>query len=105
MEGEEAYCYNADMEKRTAAWRVIGRVQGVGFRYFVVRQASALGLAGWTKNLWDGSVEVQAAGAPDMLALMRDALLEGPPHARVDRLEELAPSRALENARGFTIEF
>jgi acylphosphatase len=93
------------MERESAAWRVIGRVQGVGFRYFVIRRANALGLAGWTRNLWDGSVEVQARGAAAALSALEEALREGPSHARVDRLEKLPPSKDLDTARGFTIGF
>ena len=56
---------------------VNGRVQGVGFRYFVVREAQSLGLAGWVRNLPDGRVEVLASGPPDIV----DAF-EGRLHAR-----------------------
>lgn len=93
------------MAKRSAAWIVHGRVQGVGYRYFVIRWANHLGLAGWTRNLWDGSVEVQASGEEEAIRQMEAALKEGPSHARVDRLEALAPSPAVEAARGFTIEY
>jgi acylphosphatase len=46
----------------TKKFVVSGRVQGVGFRYFVVREAEALSLAGWVRNLPDGRVEVLASG-------------------------------------------
>ena len=93
------------VEKRGAAWIVHGRVQGVGFRYFVVREARALGLTGWTRNLWSGSVEVQAFGSEDALRGLEEALKEGPSHASVDELEPIAPSKTLEKTRDFTIEF
>ena len=93
------------MSEGRRAWRVCGRVQGVGFRYFVVREARALGLRGWARNLMDGSVEVQATGAEAGLDLLERALREGPPHARVDRLEPMAPSPSLERFREFTIEY
>jgi acylphosphatase len=93
------------MEKRSAAWRVHGRVQGVGYRYFVIRWANHLGLAGWTRNLWDGTVEVQAFGEDQSIRQFESALKEGPSHARVDRLEPLPPSHSLDKAKSFTIEF
>lgn len=60
-----------------------GRVQGVGFRYFVVREASALGVAGWVRNLVDGHVEVVAAGDEGLLDVLEGRLWEGPPYSRV----------------------
>jgi acylphosphatase len=66
---------------------VNGRVQGVGFRYFVVREAQALGLAGWVRNLPDGRVEVLASGAADIVSALEGRLWQGPPHARVTSVE------------------
>ena len=66
---------------------VNGRVQGVGFRYFVVREAQALGLAGWVRNLPDGRVEVLASGASDIVGAFEGRLWQGPPHARVTSVE------------------
>jgi acylphosphatase len=63
---------------------VRGRVQGVGFRYFVVERARDLGLIGFTRNLPDGSVEVQAAGSADVLDELARALEEGPALSRVE---------------------
>lgn len=68
--------------------RVAGRVQGVGFRYFVRVQARDLGLTGRVRNLRDGSVEVEAAGPEPALADLREALREGPRGARVESVEE-----------------
>lgn len=66
---------------------VTGRVQGVGFRWFVRRRARELGLAGWTENAPDGTVLVVASGpAAGLDQLLRD-LRVGPPGARVDRVE------------------
>ena len=64
-----------------------GRVQGVGFRYFVVREAQSLGLAGWVRNLPDGRVEVLASGPPDIVDAFEGRLWAGPPHARVVSVE------------------
>jgi acylphosphatase len=67
---------------------VFGRVQGVGFRWFTERIASRLELAGWVRNCADGSVELEAEGHADAILAFRRALHEGPPGARVDRVEE-----------------
>lgn len=65
-----------------------GRVQGVGYRYFVLRRAQELELNGWVRNRADGSVEVEAEGARVSLERFRARLLEGPPSARVDDAAE-----------------
>jgi acylphosphatase len=66
---------------------VRGRVQGVGFRWFVEREAHMLGIAGWVRNNHDGSVEVLAQGTRDQLAGLHGRLREGPRAARVDAVE------------------
>jgi len=63
---------------------VKGRVQGVGFRWFVHREAAALKLRGWVRNTEDGHVEVVAAGEPEDLAALRSALDRGSRGSRVD---------------------
>lgn len=63
---------------------VRGRVQGVGFRWFVRERARDLGLSGWVRNEPDGSVEVYALGPEVNLARLRRMLEEGPPAADVD---------------------
>jgi len=67
---------------------VRGRVQGVGFRWFVEREAHVLGIAGWVRNNPDSSVEVLAQGSKEQLAGLRSRLREGPRAARVDDVEE-----------------
>ncbi|HMB83667.1 MAG TPA: acylphosphatase [Terriglobales bacterium] len=67
---------------------VRGRVQGVGFRWFVEREANILGIAGWVCNNPDGNVEVLAMGTREQLAGLRSRLQEGPRAARVDDVEE-----------------
>ena len=66
---------------------VRGRVQGVGFRWFVEREAHILQVAGWVRNNPDGTVEVLAQGSREQLAGLRSRLLEGPRAARVDDVE------------------
>lgn len=66
---------------------VRGRVQGVGYRFFVLRVASGLGLEGWVANEVDGSVTIRAEGAADALAELLAELRVGPPGARVDDIE------------------
>jgi acylphosphatase len=71
-----------------------GRVQGVGFRLFVLRRAQALGLAGWVANRPDGSVTVVAEGAADSLGQLLDLLHDGPPGAGVSSVEvDRGPAR------------
>jgi|SRR5581483_10048637 len=67
---------------------VRGRVQGVGFRWFVEREAHMLGIAGWVRNNPDSSVEVFAMGTREQLTALRSRLRAGPRAARVDDVEE-----------------
>jgi acylphosphatase len=73
---------------------VKGRVQGVGFRWFVQREAAEIGLRGWVRNTDDGHVEVVAAGEPDQLEDLQLALAKGSRGSRVDEVieHELAES-------------
>jgi acylphosphatase len=82
-----------------------GRVQGVGFRWFVQREASELALRGWVRNTEDGHVEVVAAGDAEYLDELRTSLRRGPRGSRVDRIDEhtLTESEA-EGLTNFSIE-
>jgi acylphosphatase len=73
-----------------ARYVVRGRVQGVGYRYFVLRHAEELGLAGFARNLADGSVEVIAEGGPDALGKLEGLLNEGPSFSHVTDVERQA---------------
>jgi acylphosphatase len=64
-----------------------GIVQGVGFRYFALRSARGLSLAGYVRNLPDGSVEAVARGEAKGLAALEAALRRGPPGSRVDAID------------------
>lgn len=76
-------------EQRAALHCVVyGRVQGVGFRFFVVDEAERLGLTGWVRNRPDGrSVELIAEGPRPRLEELRRAVSKGPPGAWVERVE------------------
>lgn len=69
---------------------VRGRVQGVGYRAFVEREALAAGLEGWVRNCRDGSVEAVFSGPPDLVAKMIATCRRGPYAARVDALDDRA---------------
>jgi acylphosphatase len=66
---------------------VKGRVQGVGFRWFVEREARIIGVGGWVRNRDDGAVEVLASGSNAQLGSLYDRLKEGPRAARIDQVE------------------
>jgi acylphosphatase len=66
---------------------VRGRVQGVGFRWFVRERAQRDGLAGWVRNMEDGGVEIAAAADADALERFVEVVRRGPPGARVDLVE------------------
>lgn len=72
----------------TRRYVVRGRVQGVGFRWFVEAEAQAIGVAGWVRNNYDGSVEVLATGTREQLSALRRKLQDGPRAARVDEIDE-----------------
>jgi acylphosphatase len=77
------------MGKKTARRYIVrGRVQGVGYRYFVEEIADQLGLSGYARNLDDGSVEVYAVGSPAQLAELSGYLWKGPRWSDVRGVEE-----------------
>jgi acylphosphatase len=77
----------APQSTETRRYLVRGRVQGVGFRWFVEREAHLLGIAGWVRNRADGTVEVLAMGTGEQLAHLHSRLRQGPRAARVDDVE------------------
>jgi acylphosphatase len=81
---------------------VLGRVQGVGFRYSAAAVAAPLGIVGWARNRMDGSVELLAQGHPAALAQFEAWLGHGPRSARVDGLtvDPVAPDPS---RRGFAV--
>ncbi|MCS7182863.1 MAG: acylphosphatase [Thermoanaerobaculum sp.] len=85
----------------TRRFLVSGRVQGVGFRYFVFREAQRLGLSGFVRNLGDGRVEVVATGEEADLNRLEALLWRGPvmAHVTMVEVEEAEPA----NFNGFSI--
>ena len=82
--------------------RVYGRVQGVFFRQWTVKKASALGVNGWVHNAHDGSVQAHLAGEEGAVAQLIEHMRKGPPQARVDdvMVEPVEP----ETADGFSVK-
>ena len=66
--------------------KITGRVQGVGFRYFVQQKANEMGITGWVKNSIDGGVLILAQGIEPELKTFIDYLYIGPTRSRVDRI-------------------
>ena len=68
--------------------KIRGRVQGIGFRWWAVKNAQEIGgISGWVRNVEDGSVEIMMSGEEDKLDKMLLACHNGPPLSRVDRVE------------------
>ena len=87
----------------TVRFLVMGRVQGVGYRYFVSRRARELHLTGWAKNLADGRVEVVAQGGPAAIAQLEVELRRGPIHSHVDSLARTELSDEVTQYKTFDI--
>jgi acylphosphatase len=90
------------MVKQARRYIVRGRVQGVGYRYFVQKAASNVGVSGYARNLDDGTVEVYAAGTQDQLSALAGLLRQGPRFAEVRGVEET--DAAVDGRTGFRIE-
>lgn len=79
-----------------------GRVQGVGFRFVAVNAARNIGLTGWVKNCWDGSVELEAQGSRQQIDLLLEALYS----ANYIRIEDIEMEKIpLEEERGFLVRY
>jgi acylphosphatase len=79
-------------------------VQGVGFRWFVYREADRLRIGGFARNLPDGSVEVVSEGPEEALEALEAALRRGPAMARVDAVERLNVPAELQVPKAFDIK-
>lgn len=80
---------------------VTGRVQGVGYRWFVRDLASLRAVSGWVRNRRDGAVEAEFHGDRAQIEAILDAMRTGPAHARIDGLE--VREIAVRTADGFEI--
>ncbi len=80
------FCYNDQV--KTYHYVLSGRVQGVCFRHYTIKEAEKWGIAGTVRNLWNGDVEVYAQGNEDSIAHFEQFLHVGPRSARVDKLEK-----------------
>ena len=74
------------MDTKKIKFTVFGLVQGVGFRYFVARNASLLGIRGYVRNEYDGSVAGVAIGAVGSVEKLKQLLQAGPSRAHVDKV-------------------
>ena len=82
-------------------YRIRGRVQGVGFRYFAEKTARELGITGWVRNDDDGSVQVYAVGHRTQLSELAARLWQGPRWAEVRGVDE--SEAAVERHSGFSV--
>ncbi len=73
--------------KKSLSAVVQGRVQGVGFRYFVLNRAKSMGVKGWVRNLPDGTVETLGTGEGEVLERFMQELKRGPIGSRVEKVE------------------
>lgn len=76
------------LEQQTRLHAIVhGRVQGVGFRAYVIENGLSLGVVGWARNRWNGTVEVVAEGNPQKLESLLEALRRGPRMSKVTEVE------------------
>lgn len=85
-------------------YTVSGRVQGVGFRYFVEHAAEKIGIGGFVRNRRDGRVEVYAIGTQEQHKKLREALEKGPIMSHVSGVQEEPDAVDARYAGNFTIE-
>ncbi len=96
MEGE-------DTAIRAYRWVISGRVQGVGFRWFVLRTAQRLGVTGWARNLWDGGVEVMGQGTVSILHDFEKEIRKGPLLSNVENGEKIEVTSEVSTFKSFEI--
>jgi acylphosphatase len=97
--------FDVSEELQAKRFLVSGMVQGVGYRFFAVREAGRLGLAGYAKNLRDGRVEVYAIGRTDQLSELRAQLERGPRAASVSSVTEEDAPVLPRYSVNFSVEF
>ncbi len=92
-----------DNAVRAYRWVISGRVQGVGFRWFVLRAAQRLGVTGWAHNVWDGCVEVTGQGTLSMLHDFEKELHKGPLLSSVEKVEKIEVTSEVGTFKSFGI--
>ncbi len=92
-----------DTAIRAYRWVISGRVQGVGFRWFVLRTAQRLGVTGWARNLWDGGVDVMGQGTLAMLHDFEKELHKGPLLGSVEKVEKIEVTSEVSTFKSFEI--
>lgn len=90
------------MKEICRGFRVFGRVQGVGYRWWTCKSAERLEIRGTVSNRSDGSVEVHAVGSDEALEALEERLVTGPWAGRVERVERFESDSA-GSAQGFTV--
>lgn len=90
-------------ERLAVRWLISGKVQGVGFRWFVTQRATELGVCGWAKNLSDGSVEVCGEGSRENLDSLDRSLRVGPKFALVENVEKSDCPHEVKGFKSFDI--
>ena len=98
----DIFFYNRNM--KTFHYLISGRVQGVAFRHYTVREAEKLGISGTVKNLPDGNVEVFAQGDDASMTQFEAFLHTGPRSARVDKIVKEMADEQME-FQGFDISW
>jgi acylphosphatase len=98
-QGEET----SDADRLTRGYIISGRVQGVGFRFFVLHRAQAAGVTGWVRNLSTGQVEVQATGTPEQQLALEHALWKGPRFSSVTDVEKTDRPDEVDSGTDFLI--
>ena len=94
---------NTDDSRATYRWLVSGRVQGVGFRWYVLNTARQLGVAGWARNLPDGRVDVAGQADPEVLGILEGKLRRGPLLSHVNNVERTDITSEVDELNSFEI--
>jgi acylphosphatase len=84
---------------------ISGRVQGVGFRYYILEKAEMIGISGWVSNLPDGDVKTEAIGDENQISDFLQYLRKGPSGARIERVDYTIEDVALNEFSGFDIKY
>ena len=84
---------------------ISGVVQGVGFRFFAINRARTYGITGWVRNLYDGSVEIEAEGTKERLIIFLEDMRIGPPSAHIRSVVDEWHEIAFPRYESFTVGY